>query len=488
MPAIPAPSEDRGTTDGPDRTDVLVVGGGIAGLTTAFLLGRRGRSVRVLEAESGVGGAIRTHRVGGFLVECGPNTVLATHPEVGELIAAAGLSAERIEASPVAKKRFIVRRGKPVPLPTSPFAFLRTPLFSPRAKLRLLAEPFIRRGNGTPGETVAHFVRRRLGREFLDYAIDPFVSGVYAGLPEELGVGEAFPRLVEVEARYGSLIKGQLLGARERRRRADRPRTEAGMFTFTDGLDRLPRAIAGHLGGTVLTGARVTEVASTGAGWQVEAVVDGSPRTFGARAVVLASGLRDSVWWSALGADTELFAGVPHPPLTVLALGFRRSDVGHPLDGFGMLVPRVEGRSILGALFPSTLFPGRAPSGHVLLTAFAGGARQPEIAGLPADELRARVLADLSDLLALSGEPVFSHRVHWPASIPQYGPGYGRVRAELDRLEGAHPGLRFTGNFRSGISVADTIRHAFGTASRIDDFLAEPATWAAHEPHVLEER
>lgn len=451
MPATPAPF------------DVAIVGAGIAGLTTAFLLRERGLRPVVLEASGRAGGAISTLIAGGFLVERGPNTVLATHPEVGRLLDLAGLSHERIAASPTASKRFVVRNGTPIALPTSPGGFVHTPLFSTRAKLRLFAEPFIGRAPADSDETVAAFVVRRLGREFLDYAIDPFVSGVYAGRPERLAVRHAFPRLHEVEQRWGSLLVGQVRGAKERKARADVAKTEAGMFSLRGGLETLPLRLAERLGDDVRLSTPVLHLTTRGSLFSVE--TPAGPVT--AKTLVLASGVRDATLYAGLGVDPAPFAGVDHPPLAVCAFGFRREDVAHPLDGFGLLVPRVEGRRILGALFPSSLFEGRAPEGHVLLTAFAGGARQPDVAGLDDDALRGAVLADLRDLVGVRGEPVFEHIARWPASIPQYDTAYGRVKATMDRMEETHPGLFFAGNSRSGISVPDTIRHAFVTADRV---------------------
>ncbi len=459
MPGTPAPF------------DVAIVGAGIAGLTSAFLLRERGLRPVVLEASSRAGGAISSHAEAGFLVERGPNTVLATHPEVGRLLDLAGLAGERIAASPHAKKRFIVRNGRPEPLPMSPGAFLGTPLFSSRAKLRLLAEPFVGRAPADSNETVAEFVVRRLGREFLDYAIDPFVSGVYAGRPERLAVRHAFPRLHEVEQRWGSLLVGQVRGAKERRARADVAKTEAGMFSLRAGLEALPRRLAERLGDGVRLSTPALRVAPREDGFSV----DTPSGTVAARTLILASGVRDVVLFDGLGADVEALGAVDHPPLAVLSLGFRRADVAHPLDGFGLLVPRVEGRSILGALFPSTLFEGRAPAGHVLLTAFAGGARRPEVPLWDDERLRAAVVGDLEDLLGVRGEPVFEHVVRWPASIPQYDTAYGRVKETLDGLESTHPGLFFAGNSRSGISVPDTIRHAFATAERVATHLTANA-------------
>ncbi len=201
-----------------ERVDVVVVGAGISGLATAFHLQRRGHAVRVLEAAPRAGGVIGSHRRDGVLYETGPNSTLDTTPLIGALLDAAGIAAERLDATAAAARRYVLRGGRLAPLPTSPGAFLATPLFSIGAKLALAREPFIAPAPPDREETVAAFVRRRLGDEFLDYAIEPFVAGIYAGDPDQLSVQAAFPRLHALEQRYRSLIRGQILGARERAR------------------------------------------------------------------------------------------------------------------------------------------------------------------------------------------------------------------------------------------------------------------------------
>ena len=455
-----------------DIIDVVVVGAGIAGLTAALHIQQAGRRVVVLEASDRIGGAIKTHRSDGFLVECGPNTVLDTHPEIRELVDAVGLSDQQIFASEKAKKRFVVRNGRPISLPTSPAAFVKTPLFSASAKWRLLGEPFVGRSDPDSEESVAAFTRRRLGSEFLDYAIDPFVSGVYAGKPDRLSVKSAFPKLSEVEQRYGSLIVGQVLGAKERRRRKETSKTTARMFSFADGMDRLPHAIGSQLRTAIRLRAGVESIEPGFDAWTVSYRDElDHAHSVRAHAVLYAGGLQRPGLLRGLNGDANLLETVDYPPLAVVALGFRSSDVDHPLDGFGVLAPSVEDRHVLGALFNSTLFDGRAPDDHVLITCFVGGARAPMLAELPGNEMIERTVHDLERLLGLSGGPVFSHLSLWPKSIPQYNLGYETVTKHLRELEGRHPGLCFAGNYLSGISVAESIKSGKEAAVRTIAFL-----------------
>jgi oxygen-dependent protoporphyrinogen oxidase len=231
---------------------VAIIGAGISGLTAAYRLHREKIPVTVYEAAPRVGGPIQSVRRDGYLAECGPNSILETSAQISDLVKDLGLESQRVYANPEAKARFIVRDGKPAAAPTSAGSFLSTPLFSMGAKFRLAAEPFIGRGVQEE-ERLGDFVRRRLGREFLDYAINPFVGGIYAGDPELLSVQEAFPKLHAVEQKYGSLMLGQFLGARERKKRGEVSKQSAPMFSFVEGLESLPKSIARGRGGALTT-------------------------------------------------------------------------------------------------------------------------------------------------------------------------------------------------------------------------------------------
>lgn len=445
--------------------DVLVVGAGISGLVCAWQLQNAGARVAVVEAAPRAGGAIGTRRADGVLVEAGPNSMLETTPRIGELVQALGLQSERVEPGPEAKKRYILRDGRVQPVPTSPGAFLGTSLFSWGAKLALAREPFVGRGPADREESVADFVRRRLGQEFLDYAINPFVSGVYAGDPEKLSVRAAFPRLVELEQRYGGLIRGQIMGARERKRSAEKSKNTASMMTFRSGMQAMTDALAARLA-TFVTGAAVMGLERTTGGFRATAA-DG--RTFDAADVVLAVpayATRPLV--AALApAAAQALAGMIYPPVVSVVSAYRREDVSHPLDGFGFLVPEKEKRRILGTIFSSSLFPGRGPDGMVVLTTFVGGMRQPELARAPDADVLALVQAENAALLGAAPRAAMVELTRWAQAIPQYSLGHLERVAATDAAQAALPGLHFCANWRGGISVGDCIKSGFATAERI---------------------
>ena len=451
------------------RSSIGIVGAGIAGLTAAYRLRAQGTDVRLFEASAQAGGALRSHWQDGYLVEDGPNAIQTGTPLLEQLIDELGLTEARVEAAPAAKRRYAVRRGRLVPLPLSPPALLRSPLFSWRAKLRLLAEPLVRIAPPETEESIAALVRRRLGKEALDYALNPFVAGVFAGDPAQLSARYAFPRLYELEQTHGSLLLGGLKRTRTSGADGAAAPPPRRTFSFHDGIQTLPNALAKHLAGHITTEAPVVALAQEKGGWRLTVLEQHAPTTHRFRHVVFAAPLHRLAHLD-LKADVDLspLAAVPYPPVTTVALGFQRDQVRHPLDGFGLLVPEVEADfQILGTLFSSTLFPNRAPDGHVLLTTFVGGTRNPDLARASDETIIEAARRDLGRLLDVRGEPTFARCARWPQAIPQYHLGYGRVLETLDRLEAAHPGLHFAGNYRSGIAVGDAAASGAAAAERI---------------------
>ncbi|MEP0548984.1 MAG: protoporphyrinogen oxidase [Rhodothermales bacterium] len=451
----------------PDSPAIAVIGGGISGLAAAWRLQALGGAVTLFEASDRTGGVIRSTRRDGFLVDEGPNTLVARSTVVTDTIEALGLASERVAANEVADARYVVRDGALVRIPTSPSGLLTTPLLSAWAKLRLLGEPFVRPHDGDD-EALAAFVRRRLGPEVLDYAVNPFVAGVYAGDPAHLSTRHAFPMLHTLEREHGSLLRGMIHRVRNRADAAPKPSPHP--FSFRGGAQALPDAFAGAIGpDAIRLRAPLVALRHDSSGWRVTTRTDdGTTNEDRFDGVVFTAPLhRLPAIDFEPDVDLGPLADVVYPPLSVLALGFRRADVVHALDGFGVLVPEREGLNVLGALFSSTLFPGRAPDGHVLLTCFVGGMRRPDLAPLPTDDLVPLALADLRALLDVRGKPVFVHRVLWERAIPQYQVGYGRVIETLDALEARHAGLAVAGNVRRGISVGDALEAGLDAAERV---------------------
>ncbi len=472
-PRLPDPARDPETmTPDPDSTGpVAIVGAGVTGLAAAFRLGQLGIDAVVYEASTRAGGPVHSVCRDGYLAEDGPNTLLETSPRIRALIRDIGLADQCLGADSRASKRFIVRNGVPKPIPGSIAGWLSTDLFSLHAKLRVLGDLFLpRQPTDAPEESVAGFVRRRLGGEFLDYAINPLVAGIYAGEPERLSVAQAFPRLAAVERRHRSLFLGQLLGARERRRSGETPRANAPKLSFVGGLGTLVSGLLRAVGNRVEYESSVAALARHVDGWEVESRRGHQVHRRRHRAVLLAAPAHKLARISLEGREGNSLAwlaGIVHAPVTSLVLGFRRGDVAHPLDGFGLLVPALEPFPILGAIFNSSLFPGRAPEGHVTITCYLGGSRDPGLALAPQDHQLGRVRESLARLIGARGEPTFVHRCVHAQGIPQYNLGYGEFRERMRRLEESEPGLRFAGHFRDGISLSDCLVAGLRVAEEI---------------------
>jgi oxygen-dependent protoporphyrinogen oxidase len=444
---------------------VAVVGAGIAGLTAAHRLKRKGYRVVVYEASERSGGVIRTERREGYLAELGPNSLAAGSAALAELLTQLGLDSNRVEAQREAKKRYIVRKGKLVALPTSPSQLLTTRLLSNGAKLAIFGEPMVEPGESPMEESVATFVRRRFNQEVLDYVANPFVGGIFAGDPEQLSARHALPRLHDLEHTHGSVMKamGQML-------RAGRgPGGPAGstLVSFKGGLQEVPDALARELRPELRFKAPPTQIRLGPKGWTVSAAYQAA-ELYDAVIYAAPAHCADEMDFAFEGADrVKTLASIDHPPVAVLVLGFRREDVGHKLDGFGFLVPDVERRNVLGVIFSSTVFPGRAPEGHVLVTAFVGGVRNPDLANADLSTLTARVLDDLRLLLGVRGEPTFRAFHLWPKAIPQYTLSYGRFKEIMDDAERRNPGFALAGSYREGVAMGEVIASAGQAADRI---------------------
>ncbi len=312
---------------------------------------------------------------------------------------------------------------------------------------------------------MAAFVREHfgLGVHRLS-APDPFVSGIYAGDPEKLSTCHAFPQLGQIEHTYGSLLRGHVSLARERRARGEPP---PQLISFAEGLQTLTDALALALPSHTVERRVKIDALFPGPPWELTWQRDGAAQTEDADAIILA--LPAAALATLRVADKQplaTLAEIEHPPVASLFLGFRREDIAHPLDGFGLLAPARERRVLLGAIFSSTLFPERAPAGHVAITVMAGGTRQPELARLPPDALLATVLPDLCELLGMHGKPVFTHHTFWPRAIPQYNLGYGRFLAAMMATEKKLPGLFIGGHVRDGISLGACIASGLRLAER----------------------
>lgn len=451
---------------------VAIIGGGISGLTTAFWLKNKGIEVKLFEKNDRVGGNIHTEIDKGFLVEHGPNSTLETTPLIDKLLSELGILEEKVVASEKSDKRYILRDGRIYPLPMKPFSFLRTRLFSTSAKLRLFKEPFIR-SKGNEYETIAGFTRRRLGQEFLDYAINPFVAGVFAGDPNSLNVKTAFPKLYDLEQNHGSLIRGAIKSARQRKKSKEKSKQSAKTISFKKGMQSIVDSLYSYLKDDIYLSTSIEKIEPQNRNYQLKII----------RKDLTSSEYFDSVIISTPSFSasklistydkllSEGLKNIYYPPVNVVFIGIEKSKIDYQLDGFGYLIPEKENRNILGSLWNSVLFPGRAPEGYYALTSFVGGARSPELTDLDDDKLIDTTVKELDSVLGMKSRPDFVKIIRWDRAIPQYNNHYSDIIEMIEKFMQKNKGLFVCCNYYKGISVCDCIKNADTTVSNVLEYL-----------------
>ena len=454
---------------------ITILGAGISGLATAFWLNKDGFDLTVLESINEPGGSMITRYEDGFLIDYGPNSGLETTPLIGQIVEEIGLKVEMIYADEKANKRYILKNDQLHALPTSPGAFLKTKLFSTKAKLRLLAEPFVVKSKEGYYQSISEFVKRRLGKEFLDYAINPFVAGVFAGDPDRLSVKSAFPKLYRLEELYGGLFKGLVLGAKERKTRAEQSKQSARMFSFETGMQSFPRSIAAKLGDKIKYNCHVEKVVKSENNFKVlynhnskseEIIADVVLSTVPAYQAASIFDDKENPLFDHLNK-------IYYPPVKVMYLGFRKASVGRPLDGFGFLIPEKENKAFLGAIWSSTIFPFRARDDLAAFTLFIGGARSPELLDNENEKLVHNVIEEFKKIMNINSDPIFIKKMLWPKAIPQYSIGYIEHEKYFQMFEMSNPGIFLSGNYRGGISVGDCIKNSELTYEKICEYITQ---------------
>jgi oxygen-dependent protoporphyrinogen oxidase len=458
---------------------VVIVGAGISGLALAFRLQQLAPDAEliVLEARGRPGGTVWTERRDGFAVEIGPNGFLDTKPSTLALSRDVGLGQQICAASESSvKNRYIFVDGKLQALPNSIGSFLCSPLLSWRGKLRLLSERFRRARSDTADESIDAFVRRRAGVEAANVLADALVTGIHAGDPALLSAAAAFPRLVEFENRYGSVIKGMTQTVRQRRTEAaarGEPYQRSGkMWSFQQGLRLLIETLDKKLLKPPLYGVNVLRIeeGATNPVWQI--IGEGGDRWSTDAVVLTCPAYAQAQMLGDLdGRLAEQIAGIAYNRVAVIALGYRQEDVPIPLAGFGFIVPQRSRRDILGVQWCSSIYADRAPAGHVLLRVMSGGWNRPEIVSWDDNRLLQAVQAELRLTMGITTAPVFHHIVRWDRAIPQYHLGHLSRVATIERLAASHPGLFLGGNPYHGVALNDCTEQADLLAGKVAAFL-----------------
>jgi len=451
--------------------DVLVIGGGISGLSTAWWLVQAGLTVEVWEKGEQPGGKISSQRRSGYLLERSASMLMNSSPEVTRFIDESGLAISKT-LTPSKPTRYTVHNGSLKAVPATLKALTTSPIWSLKGRLRLALEPFIPSG-GNAQETVSEFVTRRLGREMLEKFIDPYVAGPLASDPNHANAYSVLPRLTALERRYGSLGLGVLAHKIMRRRTASV--TEA--LSFQGGMSTLVKTLAGCQGVNFRSGRAVTELEHENGGWNVTATTRSGECALKVKHVVISTpAAAAAALTSPLDKElSRLLDEVKYASVSVVHLGFSRDAVKHPLDGNGFLAGRQPRLALTGSLWMSSVFSNRAPSGSVLLTNYLGGSRCPE--GAVWDDARSTsaVLETLSPLLGISSDPEMVHIDRHKNALPLYhGAYYARMQVIDERLRGL-PGLHLEANYRGGVSVRDRITCGYSAAQRILNNLGSAA-------------
>lgn len=446
--------------------NVVVIGAGITGLTCAFQLKRRGANVTVLECQDRIGGQINSQHIGDFIFESGPNTGVVKHPEVAELFEQLNGACELETALESSKQRLIWKGDKFHALPSSLASALKTPLFKWYDKIRILGEPWRKKGND-PYESIGSLAERRLGKSYVEYAVDPFLSGVYAGDPYKLPARLALPKLYNLEQDYGSFIRGAIAKAKLPKTERDRKATKK-VFSARGGFSNLVNALVDAIGQEhFITSALDIKIMPEGDGWQITFNKDGEQRQINASKVVTTCGAYSlpSLLPFIEKETMDDLSNLYYAPVVQVGVGIKDCGDNQWL-AFGGLVPSKEKKQVLGILFPSACFEGRCPKPGATMAYFIGGRRHPEMLNKTDEEFVNLVNETLNDMLKYDKNKkadeirVFRHE----HAIPQYEASSDARLAAVEKVQAQYPTLRIAGNLRDGIGIGDRIKQGFDEA------------------------
>jgi len=445
------------------HVQTLVVGGGISGLVCAYALQKAGVEVLLVEASARPGGVIHSVSRDGFLLELGPQSFAGTS-QLRSLCAELGIADQLLEA-PRRAPRYVLVNGKLHAVPMSPPAFFTSSLVKGSTKWAFVRDVFGRSAPPEGDESVADFIRRKFSDQLLDRLVGPFVSGVYAGDPERLSLRSAFPQLHEAEKAAGSIVRGMMRLAKNRKG----PRERATLNTFREGNETLVHVLANGLASKLLTKTAAGNVYQQKDSSFHVSLEGAGNNSVSAKSVVFATPTDVAGRLLAQLDPTfgPLLTAVEYAAVAVVSLGYAKKDVPHSLDGFGFLVPRSAGLRILGTVWNSSLFPDRAPVGHALLTTFVGGATDASVANLGSEELSSLVHGEVAPLLAIKSAPAFRNVTIWPRALPQYNLGHADRLASINKNLARFPGLFLTGNYLRGPAIGSCVEQALAVAEEV---------------------
>ena len=449
------------------KYDIVIIGAGLTGLTAAFYSAKQGKSVLVIEKNNRIGGQIETFHEDGFIFEKGPNTGVVSYPEVAELFQDLAPLCELETAKEESKRRLIWKGYRFHEIPSSLFGAVTTPLFSLYDKFRILGEPFRKKGTN-PTESVASLTRRRMGKSFLNYAVDPFLSGVYAGNPETLITKYALPKLYNLEQEYGGFVKGAMAKAKLPKSDRDKLATKK-VFSAKGGLEEIVKALKTKIGKeSILTSAKSIQLNPNGETWNVSFEKDGEAYLVSSPKVITTTGAYalPSLLPFVDKHLIDCIDNLEYAPVVQVSVGIKDTR-GQKFNAFGGLVPSIEKREVLGILFPSACFEGRAPKEGALFSFFIGGVKHRELTKLSDEDLIALVKRNFHSMLKFPEDvqPDLIHIFRHLQAIPQYEETSKARFEAIERIQNKYPGLILGGNIRGGIGMADRIKQGVELAN-----------------------
>ncbi|MEE8424062.1 MAG: protoporphyrinogen oxidase [Thermodesulfobacteriota bacterium] len=474
---------------------VVIIGGGISGLSTAYslekLLEQSGDELTytLFEKRTRLGGNIVTEKEKGFVVEGGPDCFISEKPWALALCKELGLKDEIICTNDERRKTFVLWKGKLHELPegvilmvpTKMVPILWSTLISFPGKIRMGMEYFIPKRKSNEDESLGSFVRRRLGKEALTKIAEPLIAGIHAGDPETMSIKSSFPRFVDLEQNYGSLIKGMLARMVEAKKRKKKSTGEKmTMFmTLKGGVETLTNTIASCLPvGSTVQGKEITGISRSnvnGGNPSYAISFAGDDNTVKADAVIIAAPahvaakLLENLDPSLAGQ----LADIPYASTATVSVAYKKEDVSHPLNGFGFVIPKVENRQIMAATWTSVKFSYRAPEDAVLIRCFVGGSMNEELVSLSDEEMVKMVREELKDIMGIDAKPTLSKVFRFHKSMPQYTIGHEERVARIEQVVDEHEGLFLTGSAYRGIGISDCVHNGEITAKKVFDYLTK---------------
>ena len=475
---------------------IAIIGGGISGLSTAYYLNKFLKAknidaqIHIFEKETNLGGSITTLSKNGFIIEGGPDCFISDKPWALKLCRELGLETEVVGTNEENKKTFILVKKKLIEMPeglmlmipTKIKPFIKTPLISLMGKIRMGMDLFIPARKSGSDESLGSFVRRRLGQEALDKIAEPLVAGIHAGDPERMSVKNTFPRFLEMEQKYGSLIKGMLAKMTEAKKFTKKPETNGPKTTL---FMTLKGGLAEIIDALKLNLIDNTKIMIKNNAQVVNKIINGDKISYEINTDVFTLKDIDTVVLTPpayvaseliKNFDNELssvLANFPYVSAATVSVGFKRKDIKHPLQGFGFVVPKSERRKIMATTWTSSKFPHRCNKDYVLLRGFLGGAANKKMAELEEKEMIETVLSEWKDIMGISAEPVIQKAYRWKKGMPQYVIGHENTVANIENLLSKHPGLIINGNYLRGVGISDCIHNSELTAQRIADTMIQ---------------